>query len=385
MEFSKKLDLIPPYLFAEIEKKLEQKKEEGIDVISFGIGDPDMPTPQFILEAMWEASEDPTHHQYPSYFGLSDFREAIAEWMYSRFQVKLDPASEIMPLIGSKEGIAHIAFSLMDQGDSALVPEPCYPVYAMATILAGGDVRYISLKSDNEFKPILEKLTAEEVGKSKILWLNYPNNPTGAVADIEFFEKAVSFASGNGIVVANDNAYSEITYDGYEAPSILQVEGAKENAIEFYSLSKSYNMSGWRVGFACGNSEIIKALGTIKTNIDSGIFNPLQVAGIKALEQGDLVLEEIKETYKRRRDFLADALDGLGWKVNKPKGAIYLWLPVPDGYDSVSFSNEVLQKADVFFTPGNGYGPSGEGFVRISLTVPDSRIEEAVKRLKEVF
>ncbi|MBN1289902.1 MAG: LL-diaminopimelate aminotransferase [Actinobacteria bacterium] len=385
MRFSKKLELIPPYLFAEIEWKLDQKKQEGIDVISFGIGDPDMPTPRFILEAMWEASEDPSNHQYPSYFGMKSFREEIAEWMYSRFQVALDPQTEVIPLIGSKEGIAHIAFSAMDPGDVALVPEPCYPVYATSTILAGGDVEYLPLSTENGFLPRFEDIPAEAAGKAKILWLNYPNNPTGAVVDIGFFEEAVRFGADNDIIVANDNAYSEITYDGYVAPSILQVEGAKDNAIEFFSLSKSYNMSGWRVGFACGNSEIIKALGTIKTNIDSGIFNPIQVASIRALEQGDLILEEIRAAYRRRRDNLAEALRGLGWNVMKPKGAIYLWLPVPEGFDSAGFSNEVLEKADVFFTPGNGYGPSGEGYVRLSLTVPDIRIEEAIERLKEVF
>ncbi|MBN2167779.1 MAG: LL-diaminopimelate aminotransferase [Actinobacteria bacterium] len=385
MRFSKKLELIPPYLFAEIEKKLEQKKQDGIDVISFGIGDPDMPTPHFILEAMWEASENPAHHQYPSYFGMRSFREEIAEWMYSRFQVSLDPQTEVIPLIGSKEGIAHIAFSVVDQGDVALVPEPCYPVYAMATILAGGDVQYLPLAAENGFLPDFENIPADASEKAKILWLNYPNNPTGAVVDMGFFEEAVKFSSEKDIIVANDNAYSEITYDGYIAPSILQIEGAIDNAVEFFSLSKSYNMSGWRVGFACGNSEIIKALGTIKTNIDSGIFNPIQVAAIHALEQGDLVLDEIRATYRQRRDKLAEALRGLGWNVVKPKGAIYLWLPVPDGFDSVGFSNEVLEKADVFFTPGNGYGPTGEGFVRLSLTVPDIRIEEAVNRLKEVF
>lgn len=379
------MDHIPPYLFAEVDRKIAEKKAQGIDVISFGIGDPDIPTPGNVVETLCAESRVPENHQYPSYYGLDAFRESAARWFERRFGACLDPACEVLPIMGSKEGVAHIALALLDPGDLALVPEPSYPIYAMGTLLAGARSHFLPLVEGNGFLPDLKSVPAEVSARSKVLWINYPNNPTGAVAPADFFEEAIDFASGHDLVLAHDNAYSEITYDGYVAPSLLQFDGGKEVGLEFHSLSKTFNMTGWRVGFACGNREVIEALGTIKTNIDSGIFNPVQLAAVQALDHGQDTVRDMVELYRGRRDLVVSQLAGLGWEVAPPKGSIYIWLPVPPGFDSVGFSTHVLDKAGVFFTPGNAYGPSGEGFVRLSLTVPDERIKEAVSRLKEVF
>lgn len=385
MKFSSRLDRIPPYLFAEIDRKIAAKEAEGVDVISFGVGDPDVPAPVPVVETLCEMSRRPENHRYPSYFGLDEFRGAAAAWFDRRFGVGLDPQTEVLPLIGSKEGIAHIAIALLDPGDHALIPEPSYPVYGMGTLLAGASPYFLPLKPESGYLPDLDSIPREVLAASNLLWLNYPSNPTGAVADMDFFSRAVEFAGENDLVLAHDNAYSEITYDGYTAPSILQVEGASGLAVEFHSLSKTYNMTGFRIGFVCGNSRVIEALGTVKTNIDSGIFNPLQHAGITALEEMQENAGKMRDLYQSRRDLLVRELKGLGWEVTPPKGSIYIWMPVPVGFDSVGFSTLVLDKAGVFFTPGNAYGPSGEGFVRISLTVPDDRINEAISRLREVF
>ncbi len=379
------MDHIPPYLFAEVDRKIAEKKAQGVDVISFGIGDPDIPTPGNVVETLCAESHVPENHQYPSYYGLDAFRESAARWFERRFGACLDPACEVLPIMGSKEGVAHIALALLDPGDLALVPEPSYPIYAMGTLLAGARSHFLPLVESNGFLPDLKSVPAEVSARSKVLWINYPNNPTGAVAPADFFEEAIDFASGHDLVLAHDNAYSEITYDGYVAPSLLQFDGGKEVGLEFHSLSKTFNMTGWRVGFACGNREVIEALGTIKTNIDSGIFNPVQLAAVQALDHGQDTVRDMVELYRGRRDLVVSQLAGLGWEVAPPKGSIYIWLPVPPGFDSVGFSTHVLDKAGVFFTPGNAYGPSGEGFVRLSLTVPDERIKEAVSRLKEVF
>lgn len=385
MRYSKRLVRIPPYLFVEIDRKIAQKEAAGVDVISFGVGDPDIPTPESVIETLSVESRNPEHHRYPSYFGLDVFRKAVCSWFESRFGVKLDPDREVLPLIGSKEGIAHLALALLDPGDFALVPEPSYPVYEMGTILAGAEPYFMPLKQENDFLPDLRAVPGKAARRAKVLWLNYPNNPTGAVAEEPLFVEAIEFAKRHEIVLAHDNAYSEITYDGFVAPSLLEFEGAKDVGIEFHSLSKSFNMTGWRAGFVCGNAETIGALGTVKTNIDSGIFNPIQLAGITALQKERHVAAEMRGIYQSRRDYLVGELSGLGWKVTPPRGSIYVWMPVPPGFDSVSFSAHVLDKAGIFFTPGNAYGPSGEGFVRISLSVPDERIKEAVSRLKEAF
>lgn len=385
MRLSARLDKIPPYLFAEIDRRIDEKKAQGVDVISFGVGDPDVPTPGSIVDALCAESHKPEHHRYPSYFGLAEFRESAARWFERRFGVALDPGLQILPLMGSKEGVAHIALALLDPGDLALVPEPSYPVYAMGTLLAGAESHFLPLTAGNGFLPDLESVPPDVARRSKILWLNYPNNPTGAIASNEFFERAIEFARSYSLVLAHDNAYSEITYDGYVAPSLFQFKGAMEIGVEFHSLSKTFNMTGWRIGFVCGNHEVIEALGTIKTNIDSGIFNPVQLAAVEALDHGEKTLPDMVKLYQSRRDLLVSELAGLGWEISPPKGSIYLWMPVPPGFDSVGFSTHVLDKAGVFFTPGNAYGPSGEGYVRLSLTVPDDKIKEAMARLKEVL
>lgn len=385
MRYSKRLEEVPPYLFAEVDRKIAEKKAQGVDVISFGVGDPDLPTPEGVVEVLAAESRKPENHGYPSYYGLSEFRGAASDFIQRRFGVSLDPEKEVLSLIGSKEGISHMALAVLDPGDIALVPEPSYPVYAMGTLLAGARSHFLPLTEEHGFLPGLESVPVDVLYRSRILWLNYPNNPTGAVADLEFFERAVHFARENDLVLAHDNAYSEITYDGFTAPSLLQVSGAMDVGIEFHSLSKTFNMTGWRVGFACGNASIIEALGTVKTNIDSGIFNPVQLAGVEALEHEQATSIRMRDIYRVRRDLLVSELSGLGWEVPAPKGAIYIWMPVPQGYDSVKFSRFVLDRAGVFFTPGNAYGPSGEGYVRLSLTVPDERIKAAVARLREVF
>jgi LL-diaminopimelate aminotransferase len=385
MRYSHRLDRIPPYLFAQIDRKIAEKKAQGVDVISFGVGDPDVATPDAIVDRLCLEARKPENHQYPSYFGLPGFRRAAARWLERRFSITVDPACELLPLMGSKEGIAHIALAVLDPGDIALVPEPSYPVYAMGTLLAGAESHFLPLEAAGGFLPDLESISPDVLARAKILWLNYPNNPTGAVAEMDFFERAVEFCQRNDLILAHDNAYSEITFDGFVAPSVLQVEGARDVAVEFHSLSKTFNMTGWRIAFACGNSDVIDALGTIKTNIDSGIFNAVQLAGVEALDNGQDDIDRMVAIYRERRDLLVTLLSSLGWEARRPLGSIYIWLKVPDGFDSAGFSEHVLDRAGVFFTPGNAYGPSGEGFARLSLTVPDERIQEAVRRLGEVF
>ena len=385
MRYSRRLDRIPPYLFAQIDRKIAEKKAQGVDVISFGVGDPDVPTPDAIVDRLCLEARKPENHRYPSYFGLPEFRVAAARWLQRRFNINVDPACEVLPLMGSKEGIAHMALAALDPGDIALVPEPSYPVYAMGTLLAGAESHFIPLTADAGFLPDLDGISPDVLSRAKLLWINYPNNPTGAVAPMEFFARAVEFCRRHDLLLAHDNAYSEITFDGFVAPSVLQVEGASDVAVEFHSLSKTFNMTGWRVAFACGNYAALEALGTIKTNIDSGIFNAVQLAGVEALDNCQDDIDRMVGIYRGRRDLMVSLLSSLGWVVEPPRGSIYIWLPVPEGFSSASFSEHVLDRAGVFFTPGNAYGPSGEGFVRLSLTVPDDRVEEAVRRLREVF
>jgi LL-diaminopimelate aminotransferase len=371
---------LPPYLFAELDRKVKAKRDSGADVISLGIGDPDMPTPRHVVEALQEAAEDPTTHQYPSYYGLPAFREAIAEWYRRRFGVDLDPEAEVLPLLGSKEGLAHLSLAFVDPGDEALVPDPGYPVYGVGTMLAGGRPVPMPLRADGGFRPDLGELHPS--GRTRVMWLNYPSNPTAAVADESFFERAVELAARNGLLLCHDAAYSEITFDGYVAPSVLQPDGAKEVAVEFGSLSKTYNMTGWRLGWAVGNAEAIRALATLKTNVDSGVFNALQRAGVAALTGPQDHIEAMKAVYQKRRDVVVSAFQDAGIEVESPLGSVYVWVPTPEGRTAAAFADELLDSASVVVAPGTGYGAGGEGYVRISLTVADARLDEAMARIR---
>lgn len=382
MQFARRIEKLPAYLFAEISKKITEKRAQGVDVISFAIGDPDLPTPDHILDAMTAASRDPANHRYPESEGLPQLREAIARWYERRFRVTLDPDTEVLPLIGSKEGIGHIAFCFIDPGDVALVPDPGYPVYSVGTLLAGGEPYFLPLTEENDFLPDLDSVPAEVARKAKLLWLNYPNNPTGAVADVGFFQRAVEFGRKHGLAILHDGPYSEVAFDGYRPASFLQAEGAKDVGIEFHSLSKSYNMTGWRIGMAAGNPEIIDALMRLKSNLDSGIPQAIQRMAIEALDGPQDCVEEHNQIYERRRDRLVGALTGLGLRLRPPQASLYLWARVPEGMTSVQFATRLLDEAGVVVTPGIGYGPSGEGYIRLSLTIPDDRLEEGVQRME---
>jgi LL-diaminopimelate aminotransferase len=380
---ARRIQSLPPYLFAELDRRLAAKRAEGIDVISLGVGDPDLPTPDHIVEAMRDAIADPATHRYPSYYGSPDFRKAVAAWYSRRFGVELDPEMEVMALIGSKEGIAHIAFAYVDPGDEALIPDPGYPVYGVSTRLAGGTPVPLSTPAERDFLPDLS--TAKVSDRTKAMWMGFPANPTAAVADLNALGEAVGFCRENDLLLLHDAAYCEITFDGFVAPSVLQVPGAKDVALEFGSTSKSYNMTGWRIGWAVGSADAIKALGVVKTNVDSGQFTAVQRAAIAALEGPEDHLDEIRATYQRRRDVVVQALNGLGWSLKPPLGSCYVWAPVPDGETSTSFANRLLDRAGVFVAPGNGYGERGEGYVRFSLTVPDDRLSEAMERIATVL
>ncbi len=382
MNFARRIEKLPPYLFAEISGKIAEKREQGVDVISFAIGDPDLPTPPHVIEMLAEAARDPANHRYPETEGLPELREAIARWYGRRFGVELDPQREVLPLIGSKEGIGHIALCFIDPGDVALVPDPGYPVYAIGTMFAGGEAYYLPLREENDFLPDLDAVPAAVARRAKVLWLNYPNNPTGAVADIEFFQRVVAFARKNGVAVLHDGPYSEVAFDGYRPPSFLQAEGAREVGIEFHSLSKTYNMTGWRIGMAVGNAQIIDALMRVKSNLDSGVPQAIQRMAIAALEGDQGCIEEHNRVYQRRRDRLVAALTRLGLRVRPPRASLYLWARVPEGMTSLGFATRLLDEAGVVVTPGTGYGPSGEGYVRLSVTLPDERLEEGVRRLE---
>lgn len=379
---AKRIDTVPPYLFAEIDKKREEAVARGVDVIDLGIGDPDQPTPDNVVERLRKEAGDPARHRYPSYVGSPDFRRAAARWYARRFGVEVDPRSEVMTLIGSKEGIAHLIWAFVDPGDVVLVSDPGYPVYRTHTLLAGGEPVAMPLLAENDFLPDLESIPGEVARRAKMMFLNYPNNPTAAVADLAFFERAVDFCRHYDILLCHDAAYVENTYDGYVAPSVLQVSGARDVAVEFYSLSKPFNMTGWRLGFVVGNANAVGGLGIIKTNTDSGQFTAIQYAGIAALEETPIdFLSKMNALYARRRDLVVDALGRIGIHVDKPRGAFYVWAPVPQGYTSTGFSAALLEQAGVIVAPGNGYGESGEGYFRISLTTPDDRLEEAVQRI----
>jgi LL-diaminopimelate aminotransferase len=353
-----------------------------VDVISLGMGDPDLPTPAFIIEEMKRQLDDPQNHRYPTNIGVHEFAAAGADFYQRRFGVEVDPETEFFPLLGSKEGLAHICWSTLDPGDLSLVPDPGYPVYGGSTLLAGADVKYLPLRPENNFQPDLTSISEKEARRAKLLFISYPNNPTSAVIEDDFFERVVEFATKWDIAVVHDNAYSELTFDGYVAPSFLAVPGAKDIGVEFFSFSKPFNMTGWRVGFAVGNADILEPLWRLKTNLDSGMFEALQRTATMILNGPWDFPAQMNEIYQRRRDVLIEALRAIGLPAEKPKGGIYLWIPVPEGHTSTSFAELVLDQAGVVVTPGNGYGPAGEGFIRISLTVPDERIDEAVERIE---
>jgi LL-diaminopimelate aminotransferase len=381
MNLSHRLDKLPPYLFVEINRKIAEKRAQGVDIISFAIGDPDLPTPPYIIEKLCQAAHNPVNHRYPETSGLPELCQAIAHWYQKRFGIGLDPSKEVLPLIGSKEGIGHISFCLLDPGDIVLVPDPGYPVYFTSALLAGGEPYFMPLIEENNFLPNLEAIPVKVLKKAKLLWLNYPNNPTGAVADIEFFKKAVQFAKKHTLAICHDAPYTEVAFDGYQPPSFLQTPEAREVAIEFHSLSKTYNMTGWRIGMAVGNARMIDALFRFKSNLDSGIPQAIQEAAIEALNSSQESVAKLRGIYQCRRDKLVNALSDIGLHALKPKAGFYIWTKVPDGYSSMGFTAELLDKANVAVTPGIGYGNAGEGYIRLSLTLSDDRLDEGIKRL----
>jgi len=383
MKIAQRIQTIPPYLFAEIDKKKEEAIKRGVDIINLGIGDPDQPTPNNIIEKLRESVKDPNTHNYPPYQGTAKFRQAVALWYKNRFGVDLYPDNEVMALIGSKEGIAHIFLAFVGPGDFSLIPEPGYPVYKTATLFANGFPYIMPLLEENDFLPDLEKIDEEIAQRVKLMFINYPNNPTAAVANKDFFEKVVKFAKKYDILVCHDFAYSEMTFDDYKASSFLEVEGAKDVGIEFHSLSKTYNMTGWRLGFAVGNKEAISALSIIKTNVDSGIFKAIQEAGIEALTGPQDNIEKMNKIYTGRRNVVINGLNKLGWNLRPTKATFYIWIPTLNKMDSMEFSNLLLEKTGIIVTPGIGYGEYGEGYVRIALTVEEKRLEEAIERIKK--
>jgi len=379
---AKRIANLPPYLFAEIDRKKEALQAKGVDVISLGIGDPDMPTPQRIVDAMAEAIKNPKNHQYPSYSGSMPYRKACAEWMKRRFAVDVDPATEVLALIGSKEGIAHVFPAFVDVDEYTLVPGVGYPVYHTGGILVGGKTHWMPMNDSNDWLADFESTPPEVLAKAKMMFLSYPNNPSSAIATPEYFDRAIAFAKKHDLLIIHDNAYSEVAFDGYRPPSFLERPGARDVAIEFFSCSKAYNMTGWRIAFAAGNAEAIKALGTVKSNIDSGAFTAVQDAAIEAMLGPQDDIAEMCALYQRRRDLVMDTLGSIGLSARQPKGTIYVWARIPEGYTSAQYAGEVLEKAGVIVAAGNAYGPDGEGYIRISLATPDDRLVEALERIK---
>jgi LL-diaminopimelate aminotransferase len=379
-----RLGLIPPYLFKAIDEKKEEIKARGVDIIDLGVGDPDLPTPRFIVKKMQEAVKDPRTHRYPLYSGMNLFKEAVARWYLRRFGVELDPQSEVLTLIGSKEGLAHLPLGINNPEDINLMTTPAYPVYQMGTLFAGAYCHFLPLTRENGFLPELPAIPPLVARDAKAFFFNYPNNPTAAVADKRFFSQVVDFCREYHIVAVHDAAYTELAYDGFQPPSFLEVPGAKEVGVEFHSLSKTYNMTGWRLGMAVGNHEVLAALGKIKSNIDSGVFNAIQIAGIAALDSDQSCVWDTCRIYQERRDILVEGLQKLGYDVEPPKASFYVWLPVPEGMTSMGFTTHLLEKAGIVTIPGNGLGTPGEGYVRLALTVPKERIKEALARLKRL-
>ena len=381
LEAPERLKALPPYLFAEVDRKKRELIAKGKDVVDLGVGDPDLPTPGFIIAALEEAARDPRNHRYALDTGMPVFRQSITDWFQKRFGVKLDPAKEILPLIGSKEGIAHFPLAILNPGDVSLIPDPGYPPYRSGTLFAGGVPYLMPLLESNQFLPDLAVIPPEVLKKARLLYINYPNNPTSATAPKSFFKEVVDFAHEHQLLILQDAAYSEIGYEGYQSPSILEIDGAREIAVEFHSLSKTFNMTGWRVGFAAGSSEALALLARVKSNVDSGIFQAIQLAGKKALDDGAQAHQELLKIYEKRRDLLIGGLKRLGWEAAAPKATFYCWLPVPAGYTSAELALKFLEEMSIVVTPGNGFGPNGEGYFRISLTVAEDRLEEALRRI----
>ncbi|WHX98640.1 LL-diaminopimelate aminotransferase [Neobacillus sp. DY30] len=380
---SNRIDQIPPYLFAEINKKKAAMIEAGVDIIDLGIGDPDLPTPKHIVDKLTEELQDPKNLKYPSFVGCTEFKTAVAEFYYRQYGVELNPETEVLALIGSKEGIAHLVPTLVDPGDYVLIPDPSYPVYRMATLLANGQYYHMPLSKENNFEPDFKAIPKEILKCSKLMFLNYPGNPTAATVDVEFFHRAVTFARNHNIPIAHDSAYNMVTFDSYKAPSILEIEGSKEISVEFGSLSKTYNMTGFRIGYVAGNSKIIKALSILKSNTDTGQLTPIQKAAAFALTSDQSCITKHNQIYKERMTAMLEGLKSIGVEVDPPKGSFFIWAPVPKGYTSTEFVTNVLEQTGVILTPGNAFGPSGEGFFRVSLSVPTERLNEAVNRIKQ--
>jgi LL-diaminopimelate aminotransferase len=383
LRLAKRIEKLPPYLFTAISRKIAEKRAAGVDVVTFAIGDPDLPTPRHILDSLHRAAEDPTNHRYPESDGLPELRRAMAGWYERRFGLKFDPDKEVQPLLGSKEGINNVALCLVNPGDVVLIPNPGYPPYTSGTIFANGEPYYMPLREENGFLPNIKEIPQEVARRAKLMWLNYPNNPTGAVAELDFFEEAIQFAKQYDIAICHDGPYSEVAYDGYKPMSFLQAEGARDVGIEFHSLSKSFNMTGWRIGWAVGNATLIEALFRVKDNLDSGISQAIQRMAITALEGPQDCIDEHNAIYQRRRDRLVEALRACGMRVQAPKASLYIWARVPDGFTSQEFSTRLIEDIGVVLTPGSGYGEYGEGFVRLSITTPDDRVDEGARRLHE--
>jgi LL-diaminopimelate aminotransferase len=384
MQLAQRIEKLPPYLFAEISRKIAAKRAQGVDIISFGIGDPDIPTPGHILDALIEAARVPANHRYPESDGLPELRKAIGDWYHRRFDVQLDPDKEIVPLIGSKDGIGHIPLCFIDPGDLALIPDPAYPVYSVGTMFAGGDIYTMPLLEANAWLPDLGAIPDDVARRAKIMWLNYPNNPTAAVAPPEFFKEVVAFAKKYDIAVLHDAPYTEVAFDGCQPVSFMQIEGAKEVGVEFHSFSKAYNMTGWRVGMAVGNATMIDALTRVKSNLDSGIPQAIQQMAIAAVYGPQDAVAEHNRIYQARRDRVVKVLREIGLEVELPKASLYVWAKVPAGYTSAQLAERLIDEVGVVVTPGTGYGQYGEGYVRLSLTTPDDRVDEGLKRLQGI-
>ncbi len=381
---AKRINDLPPYLFAEIDRKKRAALARGVDLIDLGVGDPDIPTPTVIVEKLLESASKPANHRYPNSAGLIEFRQAVAEWYKKRFNVPLDATKEVVSLIGSKEGIGNMAVAFVDPGDIVLIASPCYPVYHIGTAFSGGKNYFLPLKKENHFLPDLESIPAEVARQAKLLWINYPNNPTAAAADRDFFKRVVEFANRHNIIVCHDAAYTEMGYDGYRPASFLEIDGAKDLGIEFHSLSKTFNMTGWRIGMAVGNAELVGGLAQAKSNLDSGLFQAIQEAGIEALRYGDQIVEPSRNVYQERRDVLVDGLRAVGLECEKPRATFYVWVSVPRGFSSAEFAGKLLEEAGVITTPGNGFGDAGEGYVRFTLCVDKQRLKEVSERIRKV-
>ena len=383
MKFASRIEKVPPYLFVGISRKIAEKRAQGIDVISFGIGDPDIPTPENVVEKLRETALDSPNHRYPETDGLPEFRQAVADWYQRRFGISVHPDKETLPLIGAKEGIGHAALCFIEPGDIALVPDPGYPVYSVGTWFAGGECHWMPLLEENGWMPDLDAIPDEVADKATVMWLNYPNNPTGAIADADYFAKVVEFAKAHDIAVMHDASYSEVAFDGYRPISFLETPGAIDVGVEFHSLSKSYNMTGWRLGMAVGNEDIISALMVIKSNLDSGVPNAIQYMGMEAMELSQNAIDERNAIYEHRRDRVVQTLRDIGLDAIPPKASLYVWTRIPEGFTSAEFTALLLDEADIVVTPGNGYGEYGEGYIRLSLTINDEDMEKGLARLSE--